>query len=805
MTVATFADRCLQESTSTGAGSLVLAAPSAGFRALSSSYAPSVDLPYAIEGVDAGGALSGQWEVGRGHLNGLGELVRDVVFASSTGGFVNFTSASLRVFVSMSAGGMSEWIVNNGGTFPEIATPATPASGFGRIYFKSDGRAYALNDAGVETDLQATGGGYATIEEDGSAQVVRTVLNFVGSTFTASDVGGKTQVAANDFSSTTRGVVPASGGGTSNFLRADGTWATPALNGYTTIQEDGSPLTQRSTLDFVGDSFTASDTGSKTQVVANNFSPTTRGVVPASGGGTTNFLRADGTWAAPPVGVTDHGALTGLGDDDHTQYVLVDGTRAMTGSLALTAGHIQVPEIATPATPASGFGRLYAKSDSKLYFLNDGGTEYDLTATGAGMAIGGSITSATAGSVLFAGAAGVLAQDNSNLFWDDTNNRLGIGTASPAVPLHIEQNLVGDALQLYIHNTATTGSFPAAQLSLAADAANGSVYVSGTSWSSPGTPLYLADQMVISAAGDASNGMLVQAGTFIVIGTGGAGAANERVRFKTSGEVVFNDAASDYDHRIESVGNTHAFFLDASTGNIGINESAPGNTLEVNGTGIVSKNNGNASFILASAAAGPRNLLSTYLFHGTLSSPTDVTNGDALFELVSAGYAGGANRNVASMEFYVGTGTISATSLPTYMAFFTTPDGSITRAERFRIHSTGNASFGTTSDAAQLTVDNGSTAESIFLIRDNNVDKAWFADGGHLNLANAVDVVLGTTTGSMIGTSTSQKLGFYGATPIVQGASVADATGGATVDSEARTAINALISRVEALGLIATV
>ena len=32
-------------------------------------------------------------------------------------------------------------------------------------------------------------------------------------------------------------------------------------------------------------------------------------------------------------GVTDHGALTGLGDDDHTQYHLTDGTRAMTGGL----------------------------------------------------------------------------------------------------------------------------------------------------------------------------------------------------------------------------------------------------------------------------------------------------------------------------------------------------------------------------------------------------------------------------------------------------------------------------------------
>lgn len=30
----------------------------------------------------------------------------------------------------------------------------------------------------------------------------------------------------------------------------------------------------------------------------------------------------------------DHGSLTGLGDDDHTQYVLVDGTRAFTGEVA---------------------------------------------------------------------------------------------------------------------------------------------------------------------------------------------------------------------------------------------------------------------------------------------------------------------------------------------------------------------------------------------------------------------------------------------------------------------------------------
>lgn len=41
-------------------------------------------------------------------------------------------------------------------TIAEVATPATPDAGFGKIYFKADGKCYALNDAGTETDLQAT-------------------------------------------------------------------------------------------------------------------------------------------------------------------------------------------------------------------------------------------------------------------------------------------------------------------------------------------------------------------------------------------------------------------------------------------------------------------------------------------------------------------------------------------------------------------------------------------------------------------------------------------------------------------------
>ena len=49
----------------------------------------------------------------------------------------------------------------------------------------------------------------------------------------------------------------------------------------------------------------------------------------------------------------------------------------------------------------------------------------------------GTTTTFTPGSIVFAGASGAYTQDNTKLFWDDTNNRLGIGTASPTSHLHI--------------------------------------------------------------------------------------------------------------------------------------------------------------------------------------------------------------------------------------------------------------------------------------------------------------------------------------------------------------------------------
>lgn len=71
----------------------------------------------------------------------------------------------------------------------------------------------------------------------------------------------------------------------------------------------------------------------------------------------------------------------------------------------------------------------------------------------------------------------------------------------------------------------------------------------------------------------------------------------------------------------------------------------------------------------------------------------------------------------------------------------------------------------------------------------------------HLVLLNGTDIILGGVTGTRIGTQSIEKLGFYGATPVVRPSAVTTPSGGGTVDSQARTAINDTLTRLQALGL----
>jgi hypothetical protein len=126
------------------------------------------------------------------------------------------------------------------------------------------------------------------------------------------------------FTAGLNGLTPASGGGTTNFLRADGTWAAPGSvsdgdKGDITVSGGGAVwtidndvITNAKLVDMatarIKGRITAGSgdpedlTGTQATTLLDTFTAGLKGLVPPSGGGTTNFLRADGTFAAPPGG-----------------------------------------------------------------------------------------------------------------------------------------------------------------------------------------------------------------------------------------------------------------------------------------------------------------------------------------------------------------------------------------------------------------------------------------------------------------------------------------------------------------------
>jgi hypothetical protein len=131
--------------------------------------------------------------------------------------------------------------------------------------------------------------------------------------------------------------------------------------------------------------------------------------------------------------------------------------------------------------PAFGYqGRVFISTDTGQIFEDTGsawtliadagvggGTLASVTANGNSTATGIVITAGglstdsltdtalTSGSVLFSGTGGLVSQKNANLFWDNTNNRLGIGNASPGVSLDIH----GTGTLVHLNGTTTNNAY----------------------------------------------------------------------------------------------------------------------------------------------------------------------------------------------------------------------------------------------------------------------------------------------------------------------------------------------------------
>lgn len=73
----------------------------------------------------------------------------------------------------------------------------------------------------------------------------------------------------------------------------------------------------------------------------------------------------------------------------------------------------------------------------------------------------------------------------------------------------------------------------------------------------------------------------------------------------------------------------------------------------------------------------------------------------------------------------------------------------------------------------------------------------------NIEMQDGRNIEVNTGTGTRIGTATGQKLSVYGVTPVVQAGAISAPSGGATVDAEARTAINSIRTALTNFGITA--
>jgi len=170
----------------------------------------------------------------------------------------------------------------------------------------------------------------------------------------------------------------------------------------------------------------------------------------------------------------------------------------------------------------------------------------------------------------------VESDNNANmLFVDAGNNRVGIGTSSPTAPLEVNAQTSGTfaytALKVK-YGTSSVQSLSMGQVT----AGNGgwfgtAQYRLAGNWQSEGTA---AGVVSFSAAGNISFSVDsgLTANTDYI--------PTERFSVET-GEAVFNDPSNDYDFRVESDTNTHALFVEGSSGNVGISVNDPAGIIDI--------------------------------------------------------------------------------------------------------------------------------------------------------------------------------------------------------------------------------
>lgn len=330
-----------------------------------------------------------------------------------------------------------------------------------------------------------------------------------------------------------------------------------------------------------------------------------------------------------------------------------------------------------PPTTSKGSGDVNNVVTFNYLFPNNAITHTGITASVGllGVAGGGTGTGTafTQGSVLFAGALGVYSQDNSEFFWDDTNHRLGIGTAVPSAMLSLSGSITGTP-------SATGGS---------------QFFEAGSTFTDSNT-----------AASGTAAGM-----NFNTIGINTLAATNTTVTTTQSNNLYIRGAPKAGTN--ETIVSSAGLFVDSSSVTPGVTNSYG---LEVNAmTGGLNNyagifNGGNVGVgtsspsyaLTAQFASGGTTGTATpngLLLSDTANGATwDLVNPYSDIEFDSADVSGVG----AGGRFRIGTVMQTAGGTLTRLGLFSVPTTAGTYNEAMTITAAGNVGVGTTSPTASL-------------------------------------------------------------------------------------------------------
>jgi hypothetical protein len=282
------------------------------------------------------------------------------------------------------------------------------------------------------------------------------------------------------------------------------------------------------------------------------------------------------------------------------------------------------------------------------FALNSGG--------GGGMAIGGSITSATSGSVLFASASGVLAQDNANFYYDFINGKLGLGTTTPRWLLEISKSTA----------STSAGTYPAISINNANAAGYTGIYMyqgltqkgyfefaNATDSFNMNSPAILNLQIAtVTKLSINSSGQTVLTGgsSYSALNTGGTLFVYNPV---SNANLVLgaNGITANIIQSRDSTTSSWPLSLQPFGGNVGIGTTTIGSTLQVNG---------NAAIGYSASIAAPSNglLVSGSVGIGKTAPSASLDVSGSVLITGSLGITG--NITGSNARF---TGTITSTTL----------------------------------------------------------------------------------------------------------------------------------------------